>query len=63
MSGAPNIIEKDEWSKYLEKDTEKIFQAAIPGTDSGMDPKGVCDECSNEEIHQSVVYMLSKLKN
>ena len=63
MSGAPNMMEKTEWSKYLAKENEKIFQAAIQGTDGGMDPKGGCDECSDEEIYQSVEYMLSKLKN
>ena len=63
MTGAPNIMEKSEWSTYLEKDTENIIQAAIQGTDGGMNPKGDCDECSDEEIHQAVEYMLSKLKN
>ena len=54
---------KSEWSKYLKKEKEKIFQATIQGTDGEMDPKGGCSERTVEEIHKSVEYMLSKLKN
>ena len=48
---------------YLEKDVEKIIQAAIQGTDGGMDPKGDCDECTDEEIRKAVEYMLSVVES
>ena len=48
---------------YLEKDVEKIIQAAIQGTEGGMDPKGDCDECTEEEIRKAVEYMLSVVES
>ena len=42
---------------------EKIIQAAIQGTDGGMDPKGDCDECTEEEIRKAVEYMLSVVES
>ena len=43
------------------EDLEEILQAAIKGTEEGMYSKGGCDECTDEEIRQSVEYMLKML--
>ena len=63
LSGAPSIKDASQWKPYLEKDMEKIIQAAIQGTDGGMDPKGDCDECTDEEIRKAVEYMLSVVES
>ena len=63
LSGAPSIKDASQWEPYLEKDMEKIIQAAIQGTDGGMDPKGDCDECTDEEIRKAVEYMLSVVES
>ena len=63
LSGAPSIKDASQWKPYLEKDVESIIQAAIQGTDGGMNPKGDCDECTDEEIRKAVEYMLSVLES
>ena len=63
LSGAPSIKDASQWKPYLEKDVENIIQAAIQGTDGGMDPKGDCDECTDEEIRKAVEYMLSVVES
>ena len=63
LSGAPSIKDASQWKPYLEKDVESIIQAAIQGTDGGMDPKGDCDECTDEEIQKAVEYMLSVVES
>ena len=63
LSGAPSIKDPSQWKPYLEKNVEKIIQAAIQGTDGGMDPKGDCDECTEEEIRKTVEYMLSVVES
>ena len=63
LSGAPSIKDAPQWKPYLEKDVESIIQAAIQGTDGGMDPKGDCDECTDEEIRKAVEYMLSVVES
>ena len=42
---------------------EKIIKAAIHDTDGGVDPKGDCDECTDEEIQKAVEYMLSVVES
>ena len=63
LSGAPSIKDASQWKPYLEKDVESIIQAAIQGTDGGMNPKGDCDECTDEEIQKAVEYMLSVVES
>ena len=63
LSGAPSIKDASQWKPYLEKDVESIIQAAIQGTDWGMNPKGDCDECTDEEIQKAVEYMLSVVES
>ena len=63
LSVAPSIKDASQWKPYLEKDVESIIQAAIQGTDGGMDPKGDCDECTEEEIRKAVEYMLSVVES
>ena len=63
LSGAPSIKDASQWKPYLEKDVESIIQAAIQGTDGGMNPKGDCGECTDEEIRKAVEYMLSVVES
>ena len=63
LTGAPSIKDASQWKPYLEKEVENIIQAAIQGTDGGMDPKGDCDECTDEEIRKAVEYMLSVVES
>ena len=42
---------------------EKIIHATIQDTDGGMDPKGDCDECSDEEIRKAIEYMFSVVES
>ena len=61
ISGAPSIHNKSDWEKYLKKDLLELIQSAKKGTDGGMDPKGGCEECTDEEIGMAVNYMVSQV--
>ena len=44
----------------LKKEGYSNKDAAIKGTEGGMDPKGDCDDCTNEEIKAAVEYIVSQ---
>ena len=60
MSGAPQLGVQNEWEEFLSKGIPKLVDAAIKGTEGGMDPKGGCDDCTNEEIKAAVEYIVSQ---
>ena len=47
----------------ISKKMGSIIQAAIQGTNRGMDPKGDCYECTYEEIRKAVEYVLSVVES
>ena len=60
MSGAPKLGVKNEWEDFLSKGIPELVDAAIKGTEGGMNPKGGCDDCTNEEIKAAVEYIVSQ---
>ena len=51
---------QNEWEEFLRKGIPELVDAAIKGTEGGMDPKGGCDDCTNEEIKAAVEYIVSQ---
>ena len=60
LSGAPKLGVKNEWEEFLSKGIPELVDAAIKGTEGGMDPKGGCDDCTNDEIKAAVEYIVSQ---
>lgn len=59
LSGAPKIGEQQEWKPFMKKGLDKMVMAAIKGTDR-MDPKGECDICTDQQIRETVEYIVSQ---
>jgi cytochrome c5 len=58
-AGAPKLGDVAAWEPRIAKGTEVLYDNAISGF-NGMPPKGLCMDCSPEEIQSSVDYMVSK---
>ncbi|MGI9345601.1 MAG: c-type cytochrome [Gammaproteobacteria bacterium] len=56
VGGAPKLV-ADAWTERLQKGRPTLVQHAINGFGS-MPAKGVCINCSDEEIELAVEYML-----
>lgn len=61
VSGSPEIGVKADWVEFFKKSTLEMTQATIKGTE-GMDPKGGCKNCTDEEIEQAVEYIVTQTK-
>ena len=57
LAGAPLFADQSQWEGRLEKGLEMLTNNAYNGYNA-MPAKGLCMDCSLEEIERSVQYML-----
>jgi len=60
LAGAPMLANQAQWEGRLEKGLEILTNNAYNGYNA-MPAKGLCMDCSLEEIERSVQYMLDSL--
>jgi cytochrome c5 len=60
LAGAPMFANQAQWEGRLEKGLETLTNNAYNGYNA-MPAKGLCMDCSLEEIERSVQYMLDSL--
>lgn len=61
VAGAPKFGNADDWAPYVAKGIETLTKNAITGI-GAMPPKGTCASCSDDDISNTVVYMLDNSK-
>ncbi len=55
---APEVGDYIEWEIRLEKGLETLVQNTINGLNGIMPARGLCTDCSDDELRQIVEYML-----
>jgi len=60
LAGAPMLANQAQWEGRLDKGLETLTNNAYNGYNA-MPAKGLCMDCSLEEIERSVQYMLDSL--
>jgi cytochrome c5 len=60
LAGAPMLANQAQWEGRLEKGLETLTNNAYNGYNA-MPAKGLCMDCSLDEIERSVQYMLDSL--
>lgn len=58
-AGAPILGSVDDWAPRIDKGIEALYTNAIDGL-NGMPAKGLCMDCSDDELKASVDYMVEK---
>lgn len=61
LAGAPKFGNKDEWAPRVQQGLDTLVKTAWAGI-RGMPPKGNCLKCSEEDIRETVQYMLDHVK-
>lgn len=59
--GAPKIGDAAEWTARLEKGLDTLTANAISGINA-MPPMGTCASCSDDEIKETIQYMIDNSK-
>lgn len=61
-AGAPKFGDAAAWSARLdERGLDGMYSSAVNGF-NGMPPKGLCMDCSEEELHNAVDHILANSK-
>lgn len=58
-AGAPILADAAAWAPRIKKGMDTLLKHSIEGFNA-MPPKGMCMDCSDEEIKATVEYMVSK---
>ncbi|WKD49648.1 c-type cytochrome [Microbulbifer spongiae] len=61
VAGAPKLGDVAAWAPRIAKGMETLYSNAINGINA-MPPKGLCMDCSDDEIKATVDYMVEKSK-
>ena len=60
-AGAPKLGDKAAWAPRIAQGKDKLYDHALHGLNA-MPPKGMCMNCSDDEIKATVDFMVSKAK-
>ena len=59
IAGAPKMSDVAQWAPRLEKGMETLYDSGIYGLAPGMPAKGMCPDCSDDDIKAVVDYMVA----
>ena len=63
VNNAPTFGDAKAWAPHIAKGKDTLYQSAINGFNNGaMPPRGTCADCSDDDLHAAVDYMVSAAK-
>ena len=61
VNGAPKFGSKEQWAAHISKGKDTLYDHAIHGFNA-MPAKGLCSDCSDDEIKSVVDYIVNAAK-
>ncbi|MCR9278520.1 MAG: c-type cytochrome [Pseudomonadaceae bacterium] len=61
VAGAPKLGDVEAWAPRIAQGMDVLMKHVVEGMPPGMPAKGLCNQCSNEELAASLDYMLDSL--
>ena len=58
LSGAPKIGDREAWKFMLAQGKQVLLDSTINGIQPAMPPRGVCFDCSDQELELAIDYIL-----
>ena len=59
LNGAPRIGDEEVWTARLAQGRGALLQSTIEGIQPAMPPRGICFDCSDEELGEAIDYMVN----
>ncbi len=59
-AGAPRLGNSDDWSARMDKGFDTLVEHTIEGFNNIMPPRGMCFDCTDEELAEVVQYILDE---
>ncbi len=61
VAGAPKLGDVEAWAPRVAQGMDIMMKHVVEGMPPGMPAKGLCNQCSEEELAASLNYMLDSL--
>ena len=58
VAGAPRTGDPESWEPRLAKGMHQLLQSTVEGMPPGMPERGLCFDCSDEQLTAAIDYML-----
>ncbi|MBL6687190.1 MAG: cytochrome c5 family protein [Pseudomonadales bacterium] len=62
IAGAPKLGDIDQWAPRLDKGMDVLYASGINGLAPGMPARGMCFDCSDDDIRAVVDYMTASVQ-
>ncbi len=60
LNGAPKLGDEEAWAPLIAKGRDLMLKTTIEGIPPGMPPRGVCLNCTDEELLAAIDYMIEE---
>jgi cytochrome c5 len=60
IAGAPRTGDAQAWAARLEQGEHVLLQTTIDGIPPGMPARGLCRQCSDEELADAIDFMIQR---
>jgi cytochrome c5 len=60
VAGAPRTGDAGAWAPRIAKGMESLLQSTIAGIPPGMPPRGLCSDCTDEQLAAAIQYMVER---
>ncbi len=58
LSGAPRLGDVEAWAPRIAKGDALLLETTIAGVPPAMPPRGMCFDCSDEDLSAAIQYMV-----
>lgn len=62
VAGAPALDDTQAWTPRLARGREALLASVVQGMPPGMPPKGLCNTCTEEQLLESIDYMIESIE-
>ena len=62
LSGAPKIGDREAWKFRLAQGKQVLLDSTINGIQPAMPPRGICFDCSDQDLELAIDYIILKSK-
>lgn len=60
VAGAPRVGDRQGWQPRVDKGRAALLESTVGGVPPGMPPRGLCSDCTDEELSAAIDYMIQR---
>ena len=61
VAGAPALDDREAWRTRIARGRDALLRSVVRGMPPGMPPRGLCNTCTDEELLESIDYIIESI--